>query len=171
MHDSLDLSTAYPEVLLLVGSRSDVAGAAVRGVLEVLSHHGFDVTVRPLASVREGILLDYSQAVVVTDAEQPGTTSADSMIVQEHLLKAMPDLSHLAYGMVLVEASASGFEHTADTQVRHTLDMLAAVEVYDAFVVAPNHAEVPLRSVQAWGLDLALAFADAFAPTDEEMAA
>ena len=96
----LDLSTAQPDVLVLVGTQTGNSELVADAVAERLGGLGFAAHVLDLAeAVPEG-LADYRQAVVVLCTWANGTYPDNAVDYVESLEAVRPDLAGLQFGIV-----------------------------------------------------------------------
>lgn len=171
MTEYLDLSTAHPEVLLLVGTRTGNAELVADAVAEALRPYGFLVDVVLMMDVEPELLYDYAQVIVCTSTYGEGEPPEMAQDFYEALAQGGADLSHLAYG--IISLGDRHYEHFAQggRLFEALLDRLGAVAVIDLHEIDQGPRPEQLRAAQAWALDCVLAFAEAFAPAEEEVAA
>jgi MioC protein len=98
MDGVLDFSTAYPDILVLVGSRTGDAEVVAGAVAERLSNYGFQIHVVDLVKASASHLLDTYQVLVCSDGF--GTDEASPLV--RSLREESPDLTHLAYGLISI---------------------------------------------------------------------
>ena len=160
----IDLSTAYAEILVLVGTETGTAAEVAATVAEALRGWGFEVDVVDMAEAEPGVLDAYSQLIVCTSTHSEGALPAPAQPFRAALIAEEPDLSYLAYGIVALgdRAYEPHFIEAAHTWDR-TLTRLGAVEacpmhVIDGVVLESDHA-----AARRWALSCAEGFAAAFA--------
>ncbi|GAB5535699.1 MAG: hypothetical protein Rubg2KO_19480 [Rubricoccaceae bacterium] len=96
----LDLSSAQPDVLVLVGTQTGNSELVADAVAERLGDLGFAAHVLDMAeAVPEG-LADYRQLVVVLCTWANGTYPDNAVDYVESLETVHPDLAHVQFGIV-----------------------------------------------------------------------
>lgn len=158
-----DFSTAYPDVLVLVGTRTGNAQRVAERVAEALAPVGFAVRVVNMIDAGPEVLEAADQLVVCTSTHGEGELPDTAVDFYEALAAARPDLGHLAYGVVaLGDRHYERFAH-GGALFRTLLDALGAVEVIDPFEIDQGPTLRDLSGAADWALVCAAAFAEAFA--------
>ncbi len=167
MNEILDFSTAYPEVLVLLGAYRSSEGIAAAEVADVLREYGFKVRLEVMAEAATDLLLDSYQLIICTAPAAQGALPDEEECFIRMLETETPDLSHLAYGIVMAGGSESLSEQE-ESAFQGILDELGAVEVVDMHRMGGDALTGGLSSIRSWSVDCAASFSQAFAPAEEE---
>lgn len=165
----LDFSTAYPEVLLLVGTQTGNAARVADDVAARLEAYGFDVDLRPMEEAEPALLGEASQLIVCTSTHGDGELPDAAQPLYEALAALQPDLEHLAYGVIALGDRTYG-EHfaAAGRRWRGLLDACGALEVIEPHIIDRGPRRAQIDEAGRWSLFCAAAFAEAFAYTDDD---
>lgn len=164
MNEVLDFSTAYPDILLLIGNEFDRLKKVAGAISDLLRDCGFRVRNIPMKDATPEMLLDYYQLIICSGASQ--SEADDNVFLKELLEEEAPDLSHLAFGtLTFIEKGERGSSDTTP-ELEEVLDKLGAVEVVDPYVIEGDANQEKVSNAQYWGLDCVAAFSEAFAPAD-----
>lgn len=160
----IDLSTAYAEILVLVGTETGTAAEVAATVAAALRGWGFEVDVVDMAEAEPAVLDAYSQLVVCTSTHGDGALPEASQPFRAALTAEAPDLSYVAYGIIALgdRAYEPHFIEAAHTWDRSLAD-LGAVDVCSMHVIDGVVLESDHEAVRSWALGCATAFAAAFA--------
>ncbi len=157
----LDLSTAYPEILLLVLGGESTEESLAEEIAELLRGCSFRVATVTDEIVTADVLQDFYQLIVV--AGEDGGAGRLATFLGRASDRA-PDLTHLAFGIITVH-SGNGGDGTANTLIRW-LDEHGAVEVIDRLSIGLRSDKRNSARAQYWSLDCVAGFSEAFAPVD-----
>ncbi|MEO0556993.1 MAG: flavodoxin family protein [Bacteroidota bacterium] len=161
----LDLSSAQPDVLVLVGTQTGNSELVAEAIAERLGNLGFAAHVLDMAEAVPESLADYRQLVVVLCTWANGTYPDNAVEYVESLEAVQPDLAHIQYGIVgLGDRDYDPYYQTA------ALHLDGLLRAYGATCAVPMHeidgGPTPEDFDQsvAWAEGCATAFADASAP-------
>ncbi|MEM1125691.1 MAG: flavodoxin domain-containing protein [Bacteroidota bacterium] len=168
--EALDLSTAYPDVLLLVGTQTGHAEWVAEELAEALDALGFDVDLQLMMDAEAALLEDASQLVICTSTHGQGALPEGSQPLFDALAEGAPDLAHVAFGVVaLGDHAYEPHFIAAARQWQRLLKRCGALEATDPYVIDQGPTRDDLEGVASWGRRLATAFAAAFADEPGEL--
>ena len=160
----MDLSGAYPDVLVLVGTQTGNSETVADAVAAQLGDVGFSCHVTDMAEAYPEMLADYRQLVVVVCTWADGTFPDNTVDFYDALTALGPSLDHLAYGVVgLGDRDYAPYYQTAAYRLVNTLDGLGAHRVIDVHEVEGVPGPRTLEAAEAWALQCGHAFAAAHA--------
>ncbi|NNF58685.1 MAG: flavodoxin-like domain-containing protein, partial [Rhodothermaceae bacterium] len=96
----MDLSAAYQDVLVLVGTQTGNSEVVADAVADQLGEVGFSCHMVDMAEAYPEMLADYRQLVVVLCTWADGTFPDNTVAFYDALTAFELDLAHLAYGLV-----------------------------------------------------------------------
>lgn len=161
-----DFSNAYEDILVLTGTQTGNAEMVAEAVQDMLSRHGFQVTVLSMLDAEVGVLDAYSQLIVCTSTFGEGELPDMADAFHDALSAQQPDLSHLAYGTIaLGDRHYAQFAHAGDV-FETLLDACGAVAVIDIHRIDQGPQPHQLEAAQDWSLQCAAAFSEVFADAD-----
>lgn len=156
----MDLSLAFPDVLVLVGTQTGNAELVAEDVAQHLETLGFHCHLTSMADALPETLLDYRQALVVMCTWSEGTPPDNAKDFVEQLDAVAPDLARLAFGVIALgdhaydpyfcvaaHALAAQLAHRGGTCAHPTLEI-------DGTPRSEHYAEA-----RAWATDFAQALA------------
>ncbi|MDX1420234.1 MAG: flavodoxin family protein [Rubricoccaceae bacterium] len=156
----MDLSGAYPDVLVLVGTQTGNSETVADAVAAQLGDVGFSAHVTDMAEAYPEMLDDYRQLVVVLCTWAEGTFPDNTVAFYEALESLGPDLAHLAYGLVgLGDRDYDPYYQTAAYRLADTLDRLGARRALPIHEIDGEPTPRDTAGAVAWALGLAEAFA------------
>jgi sulfite reductase (NADPH) flavoprotein alpha-component len=165
--DVLDLSTAYPEILVVTDRQAAAAGLVGEAIVDVLSSFGFDVRLVGMEEAAPEMLLDHYQLILCTGPRPDGALSDTAVEFFTALQHATPDLSQLAYGIVALGRPHHDHYARAGRVFEEVLDELGAVEVIDLYALCQID-DADLDGLRSWSVACAAAFSEAFAPAEHD---
>lgn len=165
-----DFSTAYPDILVLVGTRTGNAEIVAEHVAGALRPCGFAVRVVSMIDAAPADLDAADQLIVCTSTHGEGDLPDTAVDFYAALEAERPALGHLAYGVVALGDRYYDNFAQGGQRFRDLLDALGAVEVIASHEIDQGPRPDQLRAVAAWALACAAAFAAAFAPDEDEAA-
>lgn len=156
----MDLSAAYQDVLVLVGTQTGNSERVAEAVAEELGDVGFSCHVVDMAEAYPEMLADYRQLVVVLCTWADGTFPDNTVAFYESLTALEPDLSTLAYGLVgLGDRDYHPYYQTAAYRLADTLDALGAHRALGPHEIDGTPKPDDVADARAWALRLAAALA------------
>ena len=156
----MDLSGAYPDVLVLVGTQTGNSETVADAVAAQLGEVGFSCHVIDMAEAYPEMLADYRQLVVVLCTWAEGTFPDNTVAFYEALEALAPPLGHLAYGLVgLGDRDYDPYYEVAAYRLAETLDRLGARRVAAIHEIDGVPTPEDVAGATAWALRLAQAFA------------
>ena len=156
----MDLSGAYPDVLVLVGTQTGNSEVVADAVTAQLGDVGFSCHVTDMAEAYPELLADYCQLVVVLCTWAEGTFPDNTVAFYEALEAIAPPLDHLAYGLVgLGDRDYAPYYQTAAYRLAETLDRLGARCVLPIHEMDGTPRPDDLAAAMDWALALAEGFA------------
>ncbi|MEM6782381.1 MAG: flavodoxin family protein [Bacteroidota bacterium] len=96
----MDLTAAYREILILVGTQTGNAELVAEEVADHLAGLGFECDLTDMADAYPELLAEYRQAIIVMCTWSDGTPPDNAVAFVEGLDAVAPDLAHLAYGVI-----------------------------------------------------------------------
>lgn len=158
----LDLSTAYPDVLVLVGTQTGNAERIADAIAEQMGEVGFSCHVTDMAEAYPEMLADYRQLIVVLCTWSDGTFPDNTVEFYDALTVLAPDLKGIAYGLVgLGDRDYDPFYQTAAYRLDGTLQELGARRLLDLHEIDGTPKRRDLEAAEAWAIRMAEAFATA----------
>ena len=156
----MDLSGAYPDVLVLVGTQTGNSETVADAVAAQLGEVGFSCHVTDMAEAYPEMLADYRQLAVVLCTWAEGTFPDNAIAFFETLTALAPPLGHLAYGLVgLGDRDYDPYYQVAAYRLAATLDALGARRVVPIYEIDGVPTPEDVAGAAAWALGLAEAFA------------
>jgi sulfite reductase alpha subunit-like flavoprotein len=156
----MDLSGAYPDVLVLVGTQTGNSETVADAVAAQLGDVGFSCHVTDMAEAYPEMLADYRQLVVVLCTWAEGTFPDNTIAFFEALTALAPPLGHLAYGLVaLGDRDYEPYYQTAAYRLAGALDALGAHRARTMHEIDGVPTPTDVAGAAAWALGLAEAFA------------
>jgi len=160
----LDLSSAQPDVLVLVGTQTGNSELVADALAQTLGDLGFAAHVLDMAeAVPEG-LADYRQLVVVLCTWANGTYPDNAVDYVESLEAVQPHLAHVQFGIVgLGDRDYDPYYQTAAYHLDALLTDCGATRALAMHEVDGVPTPEDIESAVAWAEQCASAFADASA--------
>ncbi len=156
----MDLSAAFHDVLVLVGTQTGNAELVADALADQLSALGFTAHVVDAADAFPEALAGYRQAVFVTCTWSEGTLPDNAKDWFDALVGLAPDLGGLAFGVVgLGDHAFDPFFLTAAYRLDETLAGLGARRALPVFEIDGGPAPRDFARARAWAVRLAEAFA------------
>jgi sulfite reductase alpha subunit-like flavoprotein len=156
----LDLSGAYPDVLVLVGTQTGNSETVADAVAARLGEVGFSCHVTDMAEAYPEVLADYRQLVVVLCTWADGTFPDNTVEFFDALTALAPPLGHLAYGLVgLGDRAYDPYYQVAAYRLAETLEELGARRALPIHEIDGVPTPEDVAGAEAWALRLAQAFA------------
>ncbi|MEL7363806.1 MAG: flavodoxin family protein [Bacteroidota bacterium] len=160
----MDLTAAYREILVLVGTQTGNSELVAEDIADHLAELGFECDLTDMADAYPELLVDYRQVIVVMCTWSNGTPPDNAVAFVEGVEAVAPILRHLAYGVIaLGDHDYDPYYCVAAYRLADRLDALGATRAVDHLDVdgtpRPSHYE----AARAWAERCAQAFAEAFA--------
>lgn len=158
----MDLSAAYRDVLVLVGTQTGNAELVADAVADQLSEVGFTLHVVDMADAVPELLSEYRQLVAVTCTWSDGTFPDNAKDFFESLVALAPDLSRVAFAVVgLGHHDYDPFFLTAAYRLDEALAGLGARRVLPVHEIDGGPTPADFERARVWALALAEALAAA----------
>ena len=155
----LDLSSAHPDVLVLVGTQTGNSEIVAAAVAETLGALGFAAHVLDMAEAVPEDLAAYRQLVAVTCTWSGGTFPDNAVEYVDALEALAPDLAGLAFGVVgLGDRDYDPFYQTAAHRLDALLAGFGARRAAAPCEIDGGPTAAHLAEAQAWATRLAAAF-------------
>lgn len=159
----LDLSTAYPDILLISSAEIGVSEVLVEQVSSLLASCGFQVSKKLISEVAARDLLDTHQAILCLSMSAFSRQTENVLPLLE-AGEEEGDLAHLAFGMIKIG-------DCTDKSTRHLIEKkliaAGAVEVAAPLHLPGDLLDEYIDKAEFWSLDCVAAFAEAFADVAE----
>ena len=156
----LDLSAAYQDLLVLVGTQTGNSEVIADAVADQLGAVGFSCHMVDMAEAYPEMLADYRQLVVVLCTWADGTFPDNTVAFYDALVALKPDLAHLAYGLVaLGDRDYAPYYQTAAYRIRDTLKAYSATLALDLHEIDGTPTSTDVAKAQDWAVKAAEAFA------------
>ena len=157
----LDLSSAHPDVLVLVGTQTGNSEIVAAAVAETLGALGFAAHVLDMAEAVPEDLAAYRQLVAVTCTWSGGTFPDNAVEYVEALEALAPDLAGLAFGVVgLGDRDYDPFYQTAARRLDALLATLGAHRAAAPCEIDGGPTAAHIDGARAWATRLAAAFGE-----------
>ena len=158
----LDLSSAQPDVLVLVGTQTGNSELVADAVAERLGDLGFAAHVLDMAeAVPEG-LADYRQLVVVLCTWANGTYPDNAVEYVESMEAIQPDLAHVQFGIVgLGDRDYEPYYQTAAYHLDKLLTQCGATPALAMHEIDGVPTSEDIEEAMGWAEQCAAAFAEA----------
>lgn len=156
----MDLTTAHPDVLIVVGTQTGNGEIVADAVADRLGALGFAAHVLDLAEAVPEDLAAYTQLVAVTCTWSGGTYPDNAVAFAEALDALAPDLSGLAYGVIgLGDRDYDPFYQTAARRLDARLASLGARCALAIHEIDGGPTPADVAAACDWAERLAAAFA------------
>lgn len=156
----LDLSTAHPDVLVLVGTQTGNSERVADAVADRLGALGFAAHVLDLAEAYPEVLTEHRQAIAVTCTWSEGTFPDNAVDFVDALEAVRPDLRGLAFGIVgLGDRDYDPYYQTAAVRLGGLLRDLGAAEAVPRHDIDGGPTAADVDAACAWAERCAEAFA------------
>ncbi len=160
----LDLTTAHPDVLVLVGTQTGNSEIVAEAVAERLGDLGFAAHLLDMAEAYPEMLEDYRQLVAVTCTWSEGTFPDNAVDFAEALDAVRPDLAGVAFGVVgLGDRDYDPFYQTAAFRLADLLRACGGTEAMALHAIDGGPTPDDVAGAEAWAERCARAFAAASA--------
>ena len=157
----LDLTTAHPDVLVLVGTQTGNSEIVADAVAERLGDLGFAAHLLDMAEAYPEVLADYRQIVAVTCTWSEGTFPDNAVDFAEALDAVRPDLSGVAYGIIgLGDRDYDPYYQTAAHRLADLLQACGASEAIPLHDIDGGPSAADIDGAEAWAERCARAFAE-----------
>jgi sulfite reductase alpha subunit-like flavoprotein len=166
MSESYDFSSAYPQILVLFGTRTGNTEKVARSVAEMLQNVGFEVSLEDMAGTTPDRIANFHQVILCSSTHGEGELPDVPHAFHEALVSGRPDLAHVAYGVIaLGDTTYEHFAAAAD-HFEKAMDACEAVRVIDAFRIDRGPYQDQIREACRWALRCAQEFSAAFSDAD-----
>lgn len=156
----MDLSGAYRDVLVLVGTQTGNSERVAAAVAERLHEVGFTCHVVDMAEAYPEMLADYHQLVAVLCTWAEGTFPDNAKDFYAALAALKPPLPHLAYGLVgLGDRDYDPYFLTAADDLHAALTACGARSIVERHEIDGTPTPDDVAAAGAWALRCARAFA------------
>jgi MioC protein len=166
MREKLDFSTAYPEILLLYGTRSGNSRIVAAEMARTLEYVGFTVELVDMAGAGPEVIGRFNQLILCSSTHGEGELPRGPKAFHDALAALQPDLDHVAYGIVaLGDRNYVNFAAAA-THWQNVLDACGAIRVVEPHRIDQGPTRAQLADASRWALACAAAFSEAFSDAD-----
>lgn len=156
----LDLTTAHPDVLVLVGTQTGNSEIVADAVAERLGDLGFAAHLLDMAEAYPEVLADYRQVVAVTCTWADGTFPDNAVDFVDALDAVRPDLDGVAFGVIgLGDRDYDPFYQTAALRLVALLRECGATEATPLHEIDGGPTPHDVAGAEAWAARCAEAFA------------
>ena len=156
----LDLTTAHPDVLLLVGTQTGNSEIVAEAVAERLGDLGFASHLLDMAEAYPEVLADYRQVIAVTCTWSEGTFPDNAVDFVDALDALRPDLSGVAFGVVgLGDRDYDPYYQTAAHRLAELFRACGAEEAIPVCEIDGGPTADDVADAEAWATRCAEAFA------------
>lgn len=161
----LDLSTAPPDILVLVGTQTGNSELVADAVAERLGALGFAAHVLDMAEAVPDELTEQRQLIVVLCTWANGTYPDNAVEYAESLEAVHPDLSDLRFGIVgLGDRDYEPYYQTAAIHLDALLRACGATQALAMHEIDGVPTQEDIAAAVAWGERCAAAFAEVETP-------
>ena len=156
----LDLSTARPDVLVLVGTQTGNSEVVADAIGERLGELGFAVHLLDMAEAWPEALAEHPQAIAVTCTWSEGTFPDNAVDFVEALDTLRPDLAGLRFGVCgLGDRDYDPYYQTAAHRLVDILRQCGATEAVSLHDIDGGPTPGDVEGAVAWAVRCAQAFA------------
>ncbi|MEL6613985.1 MAG: flavodoxin family protein [Bacteroidota bacterium] len=159
----MDLTAAYREILVLVGTQTGNSELVAEEVADHLADLGFECDLTDMADAYPELLADYRQAIVVMCTWSDGTPPDNAVAFMEGVEEVEPSLAHLVFGMIaLGDHDYDPYYCVAAYRLADRFERLGAHRALEHLDIDGTPRVSHYDAAKAWSERCALAFADAF---------
>ena len=156
----LDLSSAQPDVLVLVGTQTGNSEVVADAVAERLADLGFAVHLLDMAEAWPEALAEHPQMIAVTCTWSEGTFPDNAVDFVESLEAVRPDLSGVRFGVCgLGDRDYDPYYQTAALRLADLLRQCGAAEAAPLHDIDGGPTPAQIEGAVAWAVECAQAFA------------
>ena len=156
----LDLSSARPDILVLVGTQTGNSEIVADAIAEHLGDLGFAVHLLDMAEAYPEMLADYDQLLAVTCTWSDGTFPDNAVDFADALGAVQPDLSGVQFGVCgLGDRDYDPYYPPAAIRLVDLFKACGAHEVRPLHDIDGGPSPVHIEGAVAWAVACAEAFA------------
>lgn len=156
----IDLSSASPDVLVLVGTQTGNSEVVADAIAERLGDLGFAVHLLNMADAWPEALAEHPQAIAVTCTWSEGTFPDNAVDFVESLDAVRPDLSGVQFGVCgLGDRDYDPYYQTAALRLVELMAQCGATEAVGYHDIDGGPTPAHIEGAVAWAVQCAQAFA------------
>ena len=156
----LDLSSAHPDVLVLVGTQTGNSEVVADAIAERLGDLGFAVHLLDMAEAWPEALAEHPQAIAVVCTWSEGTFPDNAVDFAEALDAVRPDLSGVRFGVCgLGDRDYDPYYQTAAVRLADLLRQCGAAEAVPLHDIDGGPTPADVEGAVEWAVRCAQAFA------------